>query len=185
MVKNTTGGNKSKGQARKLFSGGNASNNKLRLAKEDGEIYCQVVKIYGSMNCSVVDDHNITRRCIIRGKFRGRGKRDNMIRPGTWVLVGARDWESRAEGAEPTCDLLEVYGDGDKERLKSQVLNVNWKVFIANDCSVHHSGTGDQDVVFSDTIDEEYANIMEGDDASRPTRNQVFAEDEEIDVDDI
>lgn len=184
MVKNTTGGNKSKCQARKSFSGGSTSQQRLRLAKEEGEFYCQVIKIFGSMNCSVVGTDNITRRCVIRGKFRGKGKRDNMIRPGTWVLVGARDWESRAEGTEPTCDLLEVYNDTDKEKLKSQVLDVNWKSFIANDCS---SSVNDDNLVFSDATDEEYASIVGGD-LSRLNTVTTIREgenEEEVDIDDI
>jgi translation initiation factor IF-1 len=185
MVKNTTGGNKSKGQARKLFSGG-SSNNKLRLAKEDGEIYCQVIKIFGSMNCSVVGSDNITRRCIIRGKFRGKGKRDNIIRPGTWVLAGVRDWESHAHGSEPTCDLLEVYTDSDKEKLKSQVLDVNWRTFISNDSTFHNTGAGEDEVVFSDAIQEEYTSIMSDEmTKSRPESSIREEEEDWIDIDDI
>lgn len=173
MVKNTTGGNKSKSQARK-FVGGSSSNNRLRIALDEGEIYGQVVKIFGSMNCSVIGTDNITRRCIIRGKFRGKGKRDNMIRPGTWVLIGEREWESQ------TCDLLEVYSDTDKEKLKTQVLDVNWKIFIANDFSNgNNSIANDENLIFSDAVDEEYANIVQNIDPLMPSL------EEEVCIDDI
>ena len=38
-----------------------------------------------------IDD--VTRLCIFRKKFKGRGKRDNMVSVGTVVLVGQRTWE--------------------------------------------------------------------------------------------
>jgi hypothetical protein len=51
--------------------------------------------------------------CIIRNKFKGRGKRDNILDSGSWVLVGMREWASKQD----TCDLLEVYNDGERDRL--------------------------------------------------------------------
>ena len=38
----------------------------------------------------------------MRNKFRGRGKRDNTVSPGTWVLIGIREWE-RCE--KPKCEF--------------------------------------------------------------------------------
>ena len=185
MVKNTTGGNKSKSQARKSFSGGSGnSNGKLRLVKEEGEIYCQVVKIFGSMNCSVVGTDNITRRCVIRGKFRGKGKRDNMIRPGTWVLVGAREWECHSDGSPATCDLLEVYNEVDKEKLKSQVTDVNWRNFITNDVTCT---ANDDNLVFSDATEEEYESMMNNllPDVKKMGAIQEEQEEQEINFDEI
>ena len=59
------------------------------------------------------------RLCVIRNKFKGRGKRDNLIAPSKWVLVGIRDWEVRANGIQK-CDLLEVYTDENKDTLKKK-----------------------------------------------------------------
>ena len=33
----------------------------------------------------------------IRGKFTGRGKRDNMLECGKWVLIGLREWDIPSE----------------------------------------------------------------------------------------
>ena len=52
----------------------------------------------------------------MRQKFKGRGKRDNTVNPGGWVLVGVREFESCAK---PKHDLLEVYTDTEKQKLKN------------------------------------------------------------------
>ena len=131
MVKNSTGGNKSKGFARKNLVKRDTA---LRVAKEEGEIYAQAVKIMGGSIASVIDIEGNPLRAHIRGKFRGRGKRDNFIGPGTWLLVGLHDWQTSSKpGDVKECDILEVYSDTDKNRLKNSVTTVNWDVFISND----------------------------------------------------
>ena len=123
MVKNVKGGSSHKSQARKFAGDANSSkqHNKLRTIEEDGEIYAQITKNYGNGMCDALCIDNVTRLCIIRGKFRGRGKRDNTIRVGSWILAGKRDWESEKSGEKQKCDLLEVYSDSDVERLKKSV----------------------------------------------------------------
>ena len=114
MVKNATGGNKSKKQARSTSS---APQQNIRKAKEEGEIYAAVTKIFGGPNCQVMCNDGISRSCIIRNKFKTRGKRDNNITLGSWILVGIRDWEVRSDGTQK-CDLLEVYSHSEKDKLK-------------------------------------------------------------------
>jgi initiation factor 1A len=114
MVKNATGGNKSKKQAR---SSSSAPQQNIRKAKEEGEIYAAVTKIFGGPNCQVMCNDGISRSCIIRNKFKTRGKRDNSITVGSWILVGIRDWEVRSNGTQK-CDLLEVYSHSEKDKLK-------------------------------------------------------------------
>jgi initiation factor 1A len=114
MVKNATGGNKSKKQAR---SSSSAPQQNIRKAKEEGEIYAAVTKIFGGPNCQVMCNDGISRSCIIRNKFKTKGKRDNNITIGSWILVGIRDWEVRSDGTQK-CDLLEVYSHSEKDKLK-------------------------------------------------------------------
>ena len=76
MVKNT-GGNKAKGLARKNVKPVGVS--KLRMVENEGEKYGIVKKIFGGAMCEVLCDDLITRQGIIRGKFRGKGKRNNLI----------------------------------------------------------------------------------------------------------
>jgi len=120
MVKNTKGGSGHKSQARK-FAGGSAktTNKATRFSQDEYEYYAQVVATLGNGMCHVMCKDGKKRLCHIRGKFRGRGMRDNMVKNGVWVLVGGRDFEAERTKDDKkleNCDLLEVYSDLDKER---------------------------------------------------------------------
>ena len=190
MVKNTKGGSGHKSQARKFVSP--KASSKTRLATEEGEIYAFVMNKSGGENCVVMCQDQVSRRCVIRGKFRSsRGKRDNFITKGTWVLVGIRDWTSSSE--KQVCDLLEVYNENDKIKLKT-VPNVNWTKFISHDleCSSRDgsSATMDESFEFSNsTTEEEYQTMMETSKSTMTlqTINETATveDEEEIDIDDI
>lgn len=119
MVKNSKGGNKSKRIGRKFL---NASVDRtVRYKNEDGELYVVISKLFGGENCEVLCEDGTTRLCVIRKKFRGRGKQDNKIIPGVWALAGVREYEVRKAGKLPKCDLLCVYNDSEKEKLKNSL----------------------------------------------------------------
>lgn len=137
MVKNTHGGSGHKKFGRKFTAG--AKSNKLRVSEDEGEIYAIVTKMLGNnmFHCCCID--GITRLGHIRGKFTGRGKRDNMVQGGKWVLIGLREWDiSSGKPSEKAkmqqCDLLEVYSDSDKLQLKDSI-SENWSVLDKNDVS--------------------------------------------------
>jgi translation initiation factor 1A len=136
MVKNTHGGSGHKKFGRKYTS--NKPNNRLRIALEEGEEYAIVTKMLGNnmFHCHCID--NVLRLGHIRGKFAGRGKRDNMISCGTWVLIGVREWDIDKKevtgGKLQQCDLLEVYSESDKDYLKDTV-DAHWITLINNDIS--------------------------------------------------
>jgi translation initiation factor 1A len=193
MVKNTKGGSGHKSQARKYEVSNKQSNFKTRFSEDEYEYYAQVVATLGNGMCHVVCKDGKRRLCIIRGKFRGRGKRDNIISNGKWVLVGGRDFESEKSGDGKSlekCDLLEVYSDLDKERLKALG---GFNEFISRDHTFSNiSGSDDNDVEFSDNArQEEYNSLMSN--LLGPAPKQIslepIAEDEpgneEINVDDI
>lgn len=181
MVKNTAGGNKSKGFARKNFSKRDTA---LRVAQEDGEIYAQAVKVMGGSIASAIDIDGNPLRAHIRGKFRGRGKRDNFISPNTWLLVGLHDWGSTEKSNDVRdCDILEVYSETDKTRLKNSVTSVNWSVFNNNDIKIAGEKTecNTDDIQFADDNREEYEMLIQSN-----AKNTIVMEDgEEINVDDI
>lgn len=190
MVKNTTGGSKSKGFARKNMI---KQVTQLRTA-EEGEIYAQAIKIMGGSICRVMDLNGNEMTCHIRGKFRGRGKRDNFIGSGTWLLVGLRHWEGAelAAGKLKECDLVEVYSDAEKSRLRNTELNVDWSKFVANDnkiISAHSASDANQDneVEFTDQSVAEYEELINSQLAVNNGKNTIITTDdgEEIDVDDI
>ena len=191
MVKNTTGGSKTKGQARKLVSFDSKSANKmLRLSTDIYEVYAQVTKNLGNGMCHVLCADTKTRLCHIRGKFRGRGKRDNMVGLGSWILVGLREWEVGKDDSTKleNCDLLEVYSDYDKEKLKTTVTTINWSSFISNDNKNSKVEDDSNNIEFTDNVDE-YRSIMEEKlktgQKIENIRVETEKEDEEIDIDDI
>jgi translation initiation factor IF-1 len=190
MVKNTTGGSKTKGQARKLVSYDAKSTHKaLRLSTDDYEIYSQVIKNLGNGMCHVLSTDGKTRLCHIRGKFRGRGKRDNMIVVGSWILVGLREWEVGKDDSKKleNCDLLEVYSDLDKERLKTTVTTVNWTTFVSNDTKTTSSKSeiNTDNIDFSDNLDD-YTFLMEETIKTGQKIEKIKLDDEEeIDINDI
>ena len=191
MVKNATGGNKSKGKARKLNQGAPRQNAYLRTSSNEFELYAQVSKVLGNGMCHVlcVSD-GATRLCHIRGKFRGRGKSDNIVKNGTWLLVGLREWENGSSGTNKklqNCDLLEVYSELEKEKLKTNV-KVDWSSFTANDNKNANLEENTTDAfVFSDQKEEEYNEILKAAESSESATAamKVDDDDEEIDIDDI
>jgi len=161
MVKNA-GGNKAKKQARKTVGGLSTVTQNVRYTAEPGEIYAVIEKIYGGKTCQVMCEDGVSRRCTIRRKFTSARKGDNAIAPGTWIMAGLYDWEKRADGTQ-NCDMLEVYSNGEREKLKQ---TVNAKV-LKHIITVNNTFEGNADgteFIFSDTlagIDDERA----GDDA--------------------
>ena len=117
MVKNTKGGNKSKGMARKHL-GGARETRELRLADSSFEKYGVVTRVLGNCMFYVVTEIASEKQPHllghIRNKFRGRSKRDNTIALGSVVLIGLRDWE---KPNYKECDLLEVYETNEVRQL--------------------------------------------------------------------
>jgi len=183
MVKNTTGGSKAKGQARK-FTGGAKQTRALRVSTDESEIYAQVSAYLGNSMCNVICTDGITRLCHIRGKFRGRGKRDNLVSLGSWLLVGLREWATEKKDKKEQCDLLEVYSEADKESLKN-IKTVNWSVFMLND---NKAIVEEEGIAFSTDQKDEHLLLME-EELIKGTKKTVIAfdedGDEEIDVEDI
>jgi len=183
MVKNVKGGSGHKSQARKFVEPAKQFAVKTRIVKEDGEMYAQVTKLLGNGMCTVLCEDNKNRLCIIRGKFRGRGRRDNMISNGKWIMVGIREYESEKAGKLDNCDLLEVYSDLDKDRLKAQP-GVDWKKFIENDNVNSFTDSANSAIEFSDAKEEDYSHIMETSNSPVLLINDP-EDEEEINVDDI
>ena len=199
MVKNTHGGSGHKKFARKNFSG--SKSNKLRVSEDEGEIYAIVTKMLGNnmFHCHCID--GTVRLGHIRGKFTGRGKRDNMVEGGKWVLIGLREWDistSLSKGKEKIqqCDLLEVYTDTDKYRLK-EAASENWSELESNDVSksVLETVSASDDIIFGSDRDFERDKLVQemksstleritmkiGEDLKEETEEK----EEEINIDDI
>ena len=129
MVKNVKGGSGHKGLARKhvVFASSGPTHTRL---KEDVEFerYAIVTTMLGD-KCFVLCDDDKKRLCCIRGKFRGRKKRDNLVVVGGWVLVGLRSFETEKSSSSSSsssssyvgkCDLMEIYGDNEKRAMQEK-----------------------------------------------------------------
>lgn len=190
MVKNTTGGGKTKGQARKFVNIPKQTNN-LRISQDECEVYAQVIKMLGNGMCHVLCIDNKTRLCHIRGKFRGRGKRDNFISNNNIVLVGLREWEmDKNVGDKPNaklqnCDLLEVYSQIDVDRLKNTI-NEDWNIFNTLD---KNNINEDDDFDYIDEKNSEYMELIEKELNTKMNNNDanisISINEEEINIDDI
>jgi len=181
MVKNVKGGSGHKSQARKnVVTNADKHNNRLRLIEEEGELYAQVTKDFGNGMCEVICSDNIKRLCIIRGKHRGRGKRDNEIRMRSIIMIGLREWASHVENSKKLekCDLLEVYSDYDVERLKKSA-DITWSLFDMDDNANQYAT--DDIVHFTDTTEEEYKKLVENDIIVRNTGNSGGGDNNNID----
>ena len=187
MVKNF-GGNKSKKLGRKHLGSSNSyAQRKLRIKQEEDELYACVSKIYGQGRCLVRCIDAVERPCVIRNKFRGRGKRDNTVRLGTWLLVGIRSWESKTENKEQTCDLLEVYNDNEVKQLKDKITE-NWSVFKGLGEVTSHSLETEEDLGFimsNDEVNEELEKEINDSIYNKSNEEETFGDDDELNIDDI
>lgn len=149
MVKNTHGGSKHKSQARKLVNA--PQSNKLRLPECDEECFAIVTKMLGNGMCHVnlLHQNNILENivCHIRGKFRGRNKKSNLISTSSIVLVGLRTWEKNVSA----CDLLDIYNSHHIEKL-----NIKPLLSSFNQPHIHNN---DQDIIFSNDNDNLIHNL--------------------------
>lgn len=177
MVKNKKGGKNGKKIARKHQTE-EKQQRFLRLSKDSAEKYAIVDTIYGNGMCNVMCCDGIERLCIIRRKFKGRGKRDNFVSIGKLLLVGVREWEVVKSNKKPKCDLLEVYDNREIERLQQkniEGLSTLLTKFVKDD---------EDDVVeFVDNDTNNYENMLES--MSKTDTKKFKIDSVEIDIDEI
>ena len=149
MVKNETGGKRSKQIARKTVEKPQTSQC-VRYVEEPGEMYAIVTAKFGGRNVQVMCHDGVSRRCVIRNKFM-KLKGDNSISIGSWLMVGIYEWEKRADCTQ-TCDVLEIYLRGEKEKIK-QTVNISvikHIIEISNEMEGNKKGS---ELIFSETLD--------------------------------
>jgi initiation factor 1A len=188
MVKNTKGGNKGKKMGRKFLNAPVSKTIRLANPVEECEIYGVVTKIFGFGRFQIKDEKSKERLVIIPNKFRGRGKRDNTVVLGGLVLVGIREYES---SDNPKCDLLEVYNETEKTKLKNSsnpIFNQFKSEFETYSTEQAHITDNFE---FSDGTTEKYEEMLHDTQTKETTSKLVSfsAEDDEeqndVDIDDI
>ena len=176
------GGNKGKGLARKHVTSG-GSNKQLRVATEDGERYAVVSKMLGNGMCYVRllsgggggNGGSGDKLCIIRNKFKGRGKRDNILDSGSWVLVGLREWASKQD----TCDLLEVYNDSERDRLMKNEPCFK-AVASTSESNNERSSSNSSSIQFTDSETIKYSKLVKSNAANNDDDDDDDDEDDEL-----
>lgn len=198
MGRNVHGGSGHKKFARKNNTVPNHSNNSIRVSENELEIYAIATKMLGNkmFHCHCLD--NKLRLCHIRGRFDGKNKRNNLVAPGTWLLIGLREWENSSDPKKvQQCDLLEIYSGSSKERLKD-IENCDWSILNAHDVSkiaTNVPADSDNDFKFETDRDVEVSRLTE-EMQSNTAKKITFREDErkcsgddddndEINIDDI
>lgn len=159
MVKNDKGGHH-KNRARK--DNIVAPSKKLRLSEDPGEIYAIVVKMLGGSMCHVECIDGKKRLCHFRGKFSGKNKRQNEVSLYTWVMVGAREWESTAPagGKLNQCDLIEIYTDINKKHMLA-MSGTDWSILTKHDVNHVNEAAQNIDLEFKTDAAQEYDKLME------------------------
>jgi translation initiation factor IF-1 len=187
MVRNTHGGNKSKGMARKNMVD-NTEKRKLRLSGDEMEKYAVVTRLLGNGMFYTTTNEGAELLGRIRNKFKGKSRRGNDLTLGTMVLVGLRDWEAPNF---KECDLLEVYDANEVKQIR-QISSIDTRLinsYLDNHQSVGASSgsaeeTTDGGITFSTDAGVDYfADLMPKDlHASNEKASRV---EEEINIDDI
>ena len=100
---------------------------KLRIPEEDGECFACVTRMTGNGMCKVDVWYNdeilsdVT--CFIRGKFKSKSKKQNLVSKDSFIIVGLRLWSSDLT----KCDLLEVFQANNIHELSS--ISSSFKLF--------------------------------------------------------
>lgn len=198
MVKNH-GGNKAKRQGRK-FANETQRLVATRVSNDPDELYACCSKIFGNGMIEVLCQDNKERICVIRNKFRGRGKRGNKVEIGSWLLVGCRSFEKVAHGKKEKTDLLTVYSSRDIKNLKQKELQYatifkEFEKFGSVDFDRINNEDDEHEIKFEETNDyydgidlppdESDENSNNDNDTNNTEASLNVVMDEDINVDDI
>ena len=143
MVKNTHGGNKSKGLARKQM---HSSSDSLLVPSSELEFIGVVTKMLGNGMFYVNDIMDSQFLGHIRNKFKGKSKHQNNISIGSIVLLGFRHWE---KPNFKNVDLISLYDSNDIHSLSKsfQIPSISTHS-LSHDILFHHN---DNDTTHNDT----------------------------------
>jgi translation initiation factor IF-1 len=179
MTKNTTGGKKAKGFARKHANANQEHKDKLVLSSCDLERYAVVTKMLGNGMFYAMTDTGTQLIGHIRNKFKGRSKHSNFVSTGSFILIGLRDWE---DPNYKNGDLIHIYGDG-------QITNVHNHHNISSLLSLAQSNTeasaqeSEDNFQFSTSAEVDEIQII--DSSEKHNITTIIDNDTIIDIDDI
>jgi len=157
MVKNISGGSKSKKMASKDFKN-KLNNHKLRTSNNEFEIYSIITEKLGGSHIRAIGIDGKKYMVHIGGKFR-----NERINKYDFILLGIRDWQSPVDTTSKKTimtDLLEIYNEQEKMKLL-KINGFNWQILLQNDNQLIMKNDGDEIFEFSNETESEYKNILE------------------------
>jgi len=181
MVKNTTGGTKTKGLARKHVNGRAAGGGRsvLRLPEDKLEIIVAVGKMLGNGMCEVFNNDGERFIAHIRNKFKGRHKRSNLISNNNIILCGYREWEKPFKNL----DVIFIYDDDNINELRNIPTITIHNLFIRIDSNNFNTQT-DSNNEFNFTAHDLHDNTFT--ETELPTAHELpIHNDYDNDLDDI
>ena len=176
MVKNLSGGTKTKGIARKHQGKGDS---RLRLPDDELEQVACVTKMLGNGMCEIHTNDNMRLIGHIRNKFRGRQKRHNLITVSAVVLIGLRGWENPVKN----CDILTLYDDGQVKQLQTNPSIAMDNIIKLQDNHSYIKTDTVNDVEFTSNLDTE----SDEEETTNIKKSETFTvkKSANIDIDDI
>lgn len=182
MVKNKKGGSGHKKMARKNVKPAYVQR-KLRKSQDPLEYYARVVSVHGGGHADVYCQDKKNRLLVIRGKFKGRNKRDNVIKVDSIVLVGLRDWEVVQAKKKEKVDLIYVYNESNLEELKKikEVQNI-----LPNSEKMHDDMDSPFEITYKEDASKTEVTIRKNVNKKIETNNKLTTDSfGDIDFDDI
>ena len=170
MVKNSNGGKKNKGIARKSFAQDTFSDPK---PNPPFEFIAVVTKMLGNSNClvDILDSNHVNLICHIRGKFRGKHKSSHILHVHSTIIVGIRHWENIIHNV----DLLHLLGHtSDRGNLRFPLTPSLVGGELGDETRDELGG-----IVFTDETDEPDLH------SANDSRLDVSNDDDIVDIDDI
>jgi len=155
MVKNITGGSKSKKMASKNFKV-EMNTKKLRKAEDENEIYAIITEKLGGGHLRCFGINGNKYMVHIGGKF--RNVRYNRF---DFVLIGLREWQTSSnKNKEEMTDLLEVYDENEKNKLL-KINGFKWNLLLKQDTNYTIENNNEDSIKFSNEIESDYKDLLE------------------------
>ena len=156
MVRNTNGGSKTKSFARKSIQ--SPASIIDYTPKDELERLAVVTKLYGNGMCQVITTASpqLDLMCHIRGKFRGKSKKHNMLSVNTRIVIGLREWENPYKNAD-LISVLSSYEDSSTNANGTK--DTTNDSFIFSNEDTHEEITIPQQKIPSTFMEEDEINI--------------------------
>jgi translation initiation factor IF-1 len=153
MVRNINGGNKAKSKARKDTTEVYDSTS-IRLPENELEDLAYVNKCYGNGRFEITTTDGNKISCIVRGKHKGKHRRNNLVAPGSLILVGLREWENPRK----TSDLITTYSPFEIDKIKT-IPGLNISQFPLDDVlGIANNNTSESNFIFTNNTDDRATN---------------------------